>query len=479
MYSYLILALIISGIIAVSTLPHILHTQICEYLLYRYVAFIKEKGFVKAIITPRFTFPAKSPRNLLIFAFIFLVLWGYLFYSIYVINDLPIIFAMVLLAFPLSKLLVILGSLVTSPLAMLYRSRYMYVAKRQLANSKVDIIGVTGSYGKSSVKEYLHRILSYRYISGKCRGNHNTDVGIAIEMAHQVTPATQYFIAEMGAYRRGDISKLCKLYPPSIGVVTGVGNQHLSLFGNRMKLIKTKLEMVTGSIGDVYVNLDWDGSQESLKELSSENIITYGLNKDADIRVTELKTVGSQIRFTLKYEGKEESYNTQLLGNHNVINLIPAIAISRKIGMTYEDVKMVVESIEPILGKLSVHTSGTGLKVVNDSYNSNVEGFCSAIDVVSQIEGEDKFVSSLGVYELGKEKASSYERIIDILNDRKVVLLTTDPLFKAKDSDYVKLFESETEILNFIVNLDKSSVVLIEGRHSHLFTSTLGITKAY
>src|SRR5690606_16616683 len=142
---------------------------------------------------PRFALPAKNPRNLLIFGFNILFLSLYAYLSIFSFEA-----YWSLLLFPIIvRLASILVALLTSPLAWLFRYRYIYLAQRQLNASKVKIIGITGSYGKSSVKEYLHQILSTQFITGKTRGNRNTEVGIAMEIALQVKPYTQYFVAEM------------------------------------------------------------------------------------------------------------------------------------------------------------------------------------------------------------------------------------------------------------------------------------------
>ena len=272
----IVLSLVLAVPLSLSTFPHILQLQLCEYLLYRYRALVEDKGIAKALLFTKFRFPAKSIRNLMILGLTYLLTVSFFLLAFTYLESAVAICIALFLSYPVSKVFVLLGALITSPLSSLYRARYLFIANRQLKSSGVKIIAITGSYGKSSVKEYLHRILSAKYLTGKTRGNRNTEVGIAIEIGLQITRDMDYFIAEMGAYRRHDIEKLCKLYKPSIGIITGVGNQHVSLFGSRQELIKTKLELVDGvKHGSVYASLEWDGAVNAFSQYHKK-IVTYG-----------------------------------------------------------------------------------------------------------------------------------------------------------------------------------------------------------
>jgi len=472
----IIFSIIIGGGFALLTLPSILHLQISEYLLYRYRDFVTSKGIFKALVLPRFALPAKSPRNLLIFGFNILFLSLYAYLSIFSFEA-----YWSLLLFPvLVRLASILGALLTSPLAWLFRYRYIYLAQRQLNASKVKIIGITGSYGKSSVKEYLHQILSTQFITGKTRGNRNTEVGIAMEIALQVKPYTQYFVAEMGAYRKGDIGKLCRRFKPAIGVVTAVGNQHLSLFGSRENIAKTKLEMLTHSSEMGLASLDWDGAKGLIERLDTKvPIHKYSLE---DLSATyipkQVSVTNGKTDFSLKIDSMDENYTTFLMGRHTLLNLIPAIVIARKLGVDYENARDCVASLQPILGKLSLH-SLPKYTVLNDSYNSNVEGFLSAIELLDTFEGSKKLVSSLGIFELGDEREESYQKVIAKLTELGIPLVTTDPLFKTLGGEIVHHVQNEEELLSYIEDNFKGASILIEGRHSPAFTKSLGILKAY
>lgn len=462
---------------------HILQMQIAEYLTYKYIGIAKESGYLKTLLPTNFAFPAKSPRNILIAGFmsvlvftvaaiLFLYLKGEMFW--------------ILVSFPIlwvaGKFGVLLGVLLTAPLSYLVRTRLILIAKRQLSRSKAEIIGVTGSYGKSTTKEILHRILSVEYLTGKTRGNHNTDVGIALEIGLQVTPATELFVAEMGAYRKGDISRLCRLYKPTYSVLTGVGNQHLTLFGSRENIKKEKSQILKkvarGGLG--YLNADIEGYESILKEVR-RNIITYGFNKKADAKISDLVNKDGMTHFLLRYKGKKEKYETALLGDHNVLNTLPAILIAKEFGMKYDQIFSALKDIEPLLGKLSLHNGVSGSTILNDSYNSNVNGFIAAIKVLKNLPQKEKYISTWGVFELGADKESSYREILKSLKRSGVQLITTDKLFASLGVyENISVYENEEGMLSRLKEVQKNGIaILVEGRHSSVFTTELGLEKAY
>ncbi len=499
-----------------ASMPHILSFQLNEYMFLRYKGYVKDVGLFRAFFPiKKFRFPAKSIRNILILGVVFATLLTFYILLFYFVKNGILIFFISFLAYPIAIVGVVLGVILTSPLSSLMRKRLIYIAKRQLSKSDVKIIAVTGSYGKSSVKEFLHRILSTKYLTGKTRGNHNTDVGIAIELGLQVTKNMKYFIAEMGAYTNGDIRKLCEMYKPEIGVIAGIGNQHAALFGSQQNIIQTKFEMVEGVKGKCYVNVDWESSEEVVREYrkkindgsgeTDKRIITYGALESADVTFTNLGFEDGFSKFGLhiKHVDKGLSLRTKLIGEHNLINLIPAILIAEELEVEEDKIKIAVESLEQILGKLSLHKSSFGFNILNDSYNSNLNGFLAALETLKTVNTNTKaklYASSLGIFELGNEKTSSYIQIVNRLKQLNITLLTTDPLFKELENDIdesknrgnednlsnkdafrnVALFKSEAEILNYIKgSLKRKDTLLLEGRHSPTFTTQLGIIKAY
>ncbi len=503
MSALMILNIIVSFVFLVVfttfSFTHILQFQLNEYLFLRYRGYLNDVGFKKAIFPSKIQFPAKSIRNLLILGIVFLTLISYYALLLLNIRNETMLVPLFALGYFVAKLGVVLGVIITTPLATIMRNRLIYIAKRQLKESEVKIIAVTGSYGKSSVKEFLHRILSTKYLTGKTRGNHNTEVGIAIELGLQVRKNMKYFVAEMGAYTNGDIKKLCEMYRPELGVVTGIGNQHISLFGSQQNIITTKFEMIEGVSGNCYVNVDWDGSEEVIREYRKrlndgtgheKRIITYGTKEFADVTFKDLgfNDGFSKFGIHIKHNNIGITLRTKLIGAHNLINLIPAVLVAKELEVEDEKILNAVENIEPILGKLSMHTSEFGFKVLNDSYNSNLKGFIAALNTLKEMSSEKAklYVSSLGIFELGTERISSYIQIINVLKRLNILLLTTDSLFKeldkefSEDNEVVKLFKSEADILKYIKKkITRKDTLLLEGRHSPNFTAALGIRKAY
>ena len=280
---------------------------------------------------------------------------------------------------------------------------YYNDAKRILRSMPhLTIIGITGSFGKTSTKHFLHRVLSERYNVLMTPGNFNTTLGVVRTVREHLKPHHEVFIVEMGAKQRGDIKEICDLVCPHMGIVTSVGEMHLETFGSVENVARTKFELIDalpeGGFG--IVNIDSEAAFGHIKA-NSIKVTTYGIdNNEADYRATDI--VYSSQRTTFNVENAD--YATHLLGRGNILNITAALAVAEKMGVSVEARRRGVKQLEQVEHRLSMRTSG-GITILDDAYNSNPTGARMALEVLSGFETAGaKYVVTPGFVEMGAKQ---------------------------------------------------------------------------
>lgn len=444
--------------------------QVKEYRMDRFSSTLSENGLISTLYFRWPRFPAKSLRNLLIICISISLLaigfWVQLQFEI----DLLISGLILVLSPILSFLLVTVSVLFTRPFAYAVRTKTIEKAMAVI-ESRPDIVsvGISGSYGKTSTKEFLFQMLSTKYKVAKTDENKNTDVGVAQSILQNIKPDTKYFIAEVGAYRQGEVAKATKVFMPQNAIITAFGNQHLDLYGSRENLIKAEGEILEylPEKGTAYINADILSFPHTSKRTKAR-VVSFSATTDkgdivaSDIQLNSEKNLTAKV----KYEDSFFTITTSLIGIHNIANILPCIAFCIDQGMTRAEVVAAIKALKQIPNKLSVHKGLNGSLVLNDSGNSSVDGFIAAINAALDQGYKKNIIISKGIIELGKEKESSYKKLISTIVDRPIQLYTTDKLFKQYgSSDQVHYFSSEKDILAKIKrSADAKTLVLLEGK---------------
>lgn len=313
-------------------------------------------------------------------------------------------FAIVAILPLLMPLLIFVASIINKPFENLRARKYVRLAKEKLDNKNLIKIAITGSYGKTSVKNFLSVILSEKYSVVATPLSFNTPLGIA-KSTNLITDDTQVFIAEMGARRVGDIKELCDIVQPNIGVLNGIIGAHLLTFGTIDKVIKTKNELMQALPQDGFgvFTCDNENTLELYTHFNKEKMLV-GLNLEANpnIYAKDILVDKQGSTFTLCVNGEEIACKTKLLGKHNISNITLACAVAVKLGLTLEQIKNGISKIEPIEHRLSI-IENNGITIIDDAYNSNVEGIKYALEVLSYFNGR-KIVITPGMVELGLEE---------------------------------------------------------------------------
>lgn len=315
-----------------------------------------------------------------------------------------------------SWFIVIMAVVILMPVENIINKRYWNDAARILASMpELRVIGVTGSYGKTSTKHFLERILSEKYDVVITPGSYNTTMGVIRTVRELIKPYNNIFICEMGAKQKGDIREICSLVRPEIGIVTAVGPMHLETFKSIENVQSTKFELVDAlpTDGLAVVNDDFEYcSNRKVDNVKCERYTTSKklFGKD-DYWAQDIEYTSGGTSFTVKgKDGTELHLTTRLLGEFNISNILAAITVAKYLGIEDELIKRGVASIEPVEHRLSMKHTVTGVTILDDAFNSNPDGSRMALEVLKEFKGGKRIVVTPGMVELGSRQFELNEK---------------------------------------------------------------------
>ena len=295
--------------------------------------------------------------------------------------------------------LCIIANIINYPIEYGIRKHYINDAKKILKNMpNLIVIGVTGSYGKTSVKNFLVKTLSAKYEVLTTPKNYNTTMGVVKTIREELKPIHQVFVCEMGATKIGDIKEICNIVNPKFGVITSIGPQHLESFKTIENIIKTKFELydsVNKNGGITFLNYD----NEYLAKQNKSNTLAYGINNEKlDYNAYNLKSSSQGLSFSIN----NVDFKTKLIGRHNIVNITGAIAVANYLEIPLERLVPRVREIKSVEHRLQLISKGN-INIIDDAYNSNPVSSKSAIDTLSEFEGT-KIIVTPGLIELGGDE---------------------------------------------------------------------------
>ena len=305
--------------------------------------------------------------------------------------------------------LVMLYSAVNSPMEKAINQHYYNEADRILQDSpNLKIVGITGSYGKTSVKYFLNQLLSVKYNVYMTPGNYNTTLGVIRAVREGLRPTHEIFLCEMGARHVGDIAEICQLAHPDLAIITSIGPQHLETFGSVENIVKTKLELADAvkGRGPVFLNFD---SALIAQHAYDQDVVTYGQNgKDYAVSDVHIGRSGSVFTVTAP-DGSKQEYRTRLLGAANVQNIAGAVAVAHSLGVSLKAMVPAVRQLEGAPHRLELKQAGD-ITIIDDAYNSNPAGAAVALETLGLCRG-GRIVITPGLVELG-DKELEYNRVL-------------------------------------------------------------------
>jgi len=307
-------------------------------------------------------------------------------------------------------LVVILSFLIMWPFEALHNRRFVKKASEKIKSQKELItIGITGSFGKTTVKNILYTMLSTKFKVVATPYSYNTPLGLSKTILEDLKPNTEIFIAEMGARYVGDIKELSEMVEPKIGLITGLGNQHLATFVTIDNLRKTKFELaeyVWSKNGKMFFSNDNSQVQEYVNALENKGeFISSGLDSGR-LYAKDISFDKHGSKFKIVYEDNSIEVQTKLLGKHNISNILLCASVAISLGLTLDEIASSIALLNPTAHRLAIVPSSGALTIIDDAYNGSVEGSRAALDVLNVFEGK-KFVITPGLVELGKEQFNS------------------------------------------------------------------------
>ncbi len=368
---------------------------------------------------------------------------------------------------------ILLANLINKPMEKAVNNHYLREAKALLrACPELQTIGITGSYGKTSMKFYLYTILRAWTDTLVTPESYNTPMGIVKTVRGSLSAIHKIFLCEMGAKWVGDIKELCDIVHPKHGIITSLGEQHLESFGSRENIIKTKYELSDAlpEDGRLYVNFD---NEVIRKNPPSRKFISYGTTEDCDYYAYNISVSSKGSVFTVKTpSGEEETFETKLIGGHNVLNITGAIAAANGFGMPLPEMKRYVRRIEAVPHRMQIVNKGE-VTIIDDAFNSNPAGCKAALETLRQMDGERILVTP-GMIELGNDEdrlnsefgeiaAECCDRIV-LIGEKQTAAIRNGIMKKGFRKENLLVFEDFSEAMKtlYAMKTDKKKIILLE-----------------
>ena len=420
-----------------------------------------------------------------------LVVTDYLIYIIAVLimcltfkdNMIPYYYLIIGFLIYMNYFVVYIANIINKPIEKSINNGFKKKALKKLNSmNNMKVIGITGSYGKTSSKNILNDVLNVKYNAFPTPKNFNTPLGLIITINNHLDKFNDYFIAEMGAFKKGEIKELCDLVHPTYGILTKVGTAHMDSFGSQKNIQEGKFELIESLPEDGIGILNGDDElQMSYKIKNKCKIVTIGIdNKDVDVRATNIKLSHTGTTFDCIFKGDKKKYKfeTKLLGQANIYNILASIALGYELGIQIDQLIVGVKKVNSVEHRLELKKYGN-INIIDDAYNSNPVGSKMALDVLKLMPGK-KIVVTPGMIEMGEEQDKINETFGEYIADScdEVILVgekQTKPIYKGLKNK--KFNEKKIHVINDVKLAfplmqklqDKDTYVLLENDLPDIF----------
>ncbi len=374
---------------------------------------------------------------------------------------------------------ILLANMLSFPIEEILRRYYIESARKVLAEVNPVVIGITGSYGKTSTKEILGHILAARYEVYKTPRSYNTLMGICKVIREELKPGQRYFIVEMGAYKPGEIAKICKLVKPQYGILTAVGPQHLERFKTIKNVAKAKNELILALPRDGAAVFNADDAV--CLQLSNQAVIKvrrYGMENfelcDVFARNIVLSSNGTSFEMFVKEIHSWYNVKTRLLGRHNVSNIMAAFLLARECGVALKEAIFAIATAAPFSHRLQLVKSENNVLYIDDSYNSNPIGARMALEVLRVYQNGRRILVTPGYAELGAIQEAEHEKlgalagevcdyVILVGNGARTTQIRAGALRSKIDPGHILCYNALSQVKEFFVTfLKPGDMVLFE-----------------
>jgi UDP-N-acetylmuramoyl-tripeptide--D-alanyl-D-alanine ligase len=443
--------------------------------------------FALSIVRKTAKRPKLTSKTALLIGLSFVITGLFLWKALLLQDELALVVS--LLVFDIfTPLIISMVVLMVQPFFVMVRMRILKKAELKIDTCKnLTVIGITGSYGKTSTKEFLTTILSSKFKVLSTPEHKNSEMGIAQTILQDLLPEHEIFIVEMGAYQKGGIKLLCDMVKPKIGMVTGVNQQHLATFGTMKNLLSAEggyeLAKALPKNGTIILNGENKYCLDLYKKIYQ--ITDGGLKKKlytqhktkvhSDIWTEDITVTKGRILFIAKTQEKGMIHvQVNVHGKQNVENLLGAILAAKELGMSLEEISKACENIQSHQTGMVVTKGIHGITIIDSSYSSNPDGVMADLDYLATFPGKRAVIMPC-LIELGKESKEIHHNIgkkIGQICD--LAIITTKDRFRdikegaaeaGMKTEKVLIQENVQDILIHLgTNLKEGDTILLEGR---------------
>lgn len=345
----------------------------------------------------------------------------------------------------------------------------------------VQVVGITGSVGKTTTKEITAAVLRQRFVTLKSEGNLNNEIGLPLTLL-QLDGSQQRAVLEMGMYALGEIAQLCEIARPRIGVITNVGPVHLERLGSIERVAAAKAELVQALPADGVAVLNADEPLvAAMRELTQARVFSYGLGSDCDLWADQIVGEGLDgIRFRFHFGREIVHVKVPLLGRHSVHTALRAAAVGLVEGLNWEEIVTGLQDVGAQL-RLVVVRGINGATLLDDTYNASPASMLAALNLLEDMAvGDGRRIAVLGdMMELGSEEEAGHRLVGVRAADVADYLVTVGPRSRwtayearaaGQPAGSVKAVESAADAIALLRSIiGPGDVVLVKGsRAAHM-----------
>jgi len=349
------------------------------------------------------------------------------------------------------------------------------LARAWKQKAKVKTIAITGSNGKTTVKEMVAAILRVNAKVLFTQGNLNNDIGVPLTLL-KLQQQHEYAVIEMGANHSGEIAYSNRFAQADVAVITNVGAAHIEGFGSLEGVAKAKGEIIASlsTEGIAILNKDDDFYNLWLELTENRKNISFGLDASADVVARKIQSTIENgefaSRFVLSTAEGDINIKLGLAGQHNVVNALAAAASCLAFGISLQQIKQGLEQMRPVVGRLQPLVGKKGNLVIDDTYNANPSSVQAALNVLKECEGEPWFVMG-ALAELGIESEKKHQKLGALIKSMKIArLLTIGSDAESTSHSFGRgatFFQSQTELIACLEQeLQGNEAILVKGSRS-------------
>ena len=408
-----------------------------------------------------------------------------------------------ILAFFAEPLLLTLANSLLDPYEKDLQEGFANEARAVLSKVHPFVIGITGSYGKTSSKVLLTDILNSVSPTFTTPRSINSYMGVTREIRERMKPQHKYAVIEMGAYYTGSIKRMCTLTPPNAAIVTAVGAMHLERFGSQENVFKAKSELPEAlpKDGILVLNGDYEYCRKMAENHKDKRVFIYGLDEASgplDSLMFDIEPTDKGTNFSIRWQGQVYTGSTSLLGKPMLSNALATFTMACVLGLNPELVLAVIKNVKTESNRLepqraaiaSMQAARNGkpprdgnILRLNDAYNSNPQGFKGALEVLQRVAGGRKVLVTPGMIELGDRQfeenkncaknAASFCDLVIVVGGTNKQSLIEGLNEGGLNAEKLKQVDSMREALNFLAEdyCVDGDVVLIENDLPDLYES--------